>query len=120
MFHTSKIRENLVSENLATLLLTQKSNTMQTTMNKASSGRAMSKQVRPTTAGRRSLQTVAAIPDGAALGRKLRIAVIGGGPAGACAAETLAEGGVETFMFERKLDNCKVREGAEMTARGRG
>lgn len=59
---------------------------------------------------RASLQTVAAIPDGAKLDRKLRVAVIGGGPSGACAAETLAEGGVETFMFERKLDNCKVRD----------
>lgn len=58
---------------------------------------------------RAALQTVAAIPDGAKLDRKLRVAVIGGGPSGACAAETLAEGGVETFMFERKLDNCKVR-----------
>jgi geranylgeranyl reductase len=51
-----------------------------------------------------------AIADGAKLpeGRKLRVAVIGGGPSGACAAETLAEGGVETFLIERKLDNCKV------------
>lgn len=32
-----------------------------------------------------------------------------GGPSGACAAETLAAGGVETFLIERKLDNCKVR-----------
>eukprot|EP00955_Chlamydomonas_euryale_P084424 363965-Chlamydomonas_euryale.AAC.7 len=52
--------------------------------------------------------TAAAIPDGAKLSdRKLRVAVIGGGPSGACAAETLAEGGVETFLFERKMDNCK-------------
>lgn len=43
---------------------------------------------------------------------KLRVAVVGGGPAGACAAETLAKGGVETFMFERKMDNCKPCGGA--------
>lgn len=34
-------------------------------------------------------------------GRKLRAAVIGGGPAGASAAEALATGGIETFLFER-------------------
>lgn len=34
-------------------------------------------------------------------GRKLRAAVIGGGPAGSSAAEALASGGVETFLFER-------------------
>uniref|UniRef100_A0A7R9VS25 Geranylgeranyl diphosphate reductase, chloroplastic n=1 Tax=Chlamydomonas euryale TaxID=1486919 RepID=A0A7R9VS25_9CHLO len=57
--------------------------------------------------------TAAAIPDGAKLSdRKLRVAVIGGGPSGACAAETLAEGGVETFLFERKMDNCKPCGGA--------
>jgi len=45
-------------------------------------------------------------------GRKLRVAVIGGGPAGACAAETLAKGGCETFLIERKMDNCKPCGGA--------
>ncbi|KAL2631707.1 hypothetical protein R1flu_016393 [Riccia fluitans] len=45
-------------------------------------------------------------------GRKLRVAVVGGGPAGGCAAETLARGGIETFMFERKLDNAKPCGGA--------
>ena len=45
-------------------------------------------------------------------GRKLRVAVIGGGPAGACAAETLAKGGCETFLVERKMDNCKPCGGA--------
>ena len=48
------------------------------------------------------------LPDG----RKLRVAVIGGGPAGACAAETLAKGGCETFLIERKMDNCKPCGGA--------
>lgn len=58
--------------------------------------------------GRRAVQ-VYAVKDGATLDRKLRVAVIGGGPSGACAAETLAKGGVETFLIERKMDNCKVR-----------
>ena len=49
---------------------------------------------------------------GAPLGRKLRVAVVGGGPAGACAAETLANGGCETFLIERKMDNCKPCGGA--------
>lgn len=43
---------------------------------------------------------------------KLRVAVVGGGPAGACAAETLARSGIETCMFERKMDNCKPCGGA--------
>ena len=47
--------------------------------------------------------------DGATLDRPLRVAVIGGGPGGACAADTLAQNGIETFLIERKLDNCKVR-----------
>ncbi|KAG2425329.1 hypothetical protein HXX76_013744 [Chlamydomonas incerta] len=61
----------------------------------------------------RAVQSVFAVKDGAVLeGRKLRVAVIGGGPSGACAAETLAKGGVETFLLERKLDNCKPCGGA--------
>ena len=51
---------------------------------------------------------VTAIKDGEGLDRPLRVAVVGGGPAGACCAETLAQGGIETYLFERKLDNCKV------------
>lgn len=43
---------------------------------------------------------------------KLRVAVVGGGPAGACAAETLAKAGIDTFLFERKMDNCKPCGGA--------
>lgn len=58
--------------------------------------------------GARSL-VVYAVKDGATLDRPLRVAVVGGGPAGACTAETLAKGGIETYMFERKMDNCKVR-----------
>ena len=45
-------------------------------------------------------------------GRKLRVAVVGGGPAGASAADALAQQGVETFLIERKLDNCKPCGGA--------
>ncbi|CAK0741347.1 hypothetical protein CVIRNUC_001318 [Coccomyxa viridis] len=55
---------------------------------------------------------VSAVKDGAVLDRKLRVAVIGGGPSGACTAETLAKGGIETFLIERKLDNCKPCGGA--------
>merc|ERR1712205_209764 len=45
--------------------------------------------------------------------RKMRVAVVGGGPAGACAAEIFAqEKGMETYMFERKMDNCKPCGGA--------
>ncbi|CAE7238899.1 CHLP [Symbiodinium natans] len=45
-------------------------------------------------------------------GRKLRVAVIGGGPAGASCADALAEEGIETYLIERKLDNCKPCGGA--------
>ncbi|KAJ0047554.1 hypothetical protein Pint_16120 [Pistacia integerrima] len=44
--------------------------------------------------------------------RNLRVAVIGGGPAGGSAAETLAKNGIETYLIERKLDNCKPCGGA--------
>eukprot|EP00181_Compsopogon_caeruleus_P005348 CAMPEP_0184680982 /NCGR_PEP_ID=MMETSP0312-20130426/3909_1 /TAXON_ID=31354 /ORGANISM="Compsopogon coeruleus, Strain SAG 36.94" /LENGTH=458 /DNA_ID=CAMNT_0027131479 /DNA_START=51 /DNA_END=1427 /DNA_ORIENTATION=- len=42
----------------------------------------------------------------------LRVAVVGGGPAGACAAETLAAAGIETYLIERKMDNAKPCGGA--------
>ncbi|WP_320676660.1 geranylgeranyl reductase [Prochlorococcus sp. MIT 1300] len=42
----------------------------------------------------------------------LRVAVIGGGPSGSCAAETLAKAGIKTWIFERKLDNAKPCGGA--------
>ena len=51
---------------------------------------------------------VLAVKDGAKLDRPLRVAVVGGGPGGASAADTLASNGIETYLFERKLDNCKV------------
>jgi len=44
---------------------------------------------------------------------KFKIAVVGGGPSGACAAEILAQNpNVETYLFERKMDNCKPCGGA--------
>ena len=42
----------------------------------------------------------------------LRVAVIGGGPSGSCAAEILAKSGIQTWIFERKLDNAKPCGGA--------
>jgi len=37
---------------------------------------------------------------------------VGGGPAGSCTAETLVKAGIETYLFERKLDNAKPCGGA--------
>jgi len=54
----------------------------------------------------------AVIQDGAKLDRPLRVAIVGGGPAGACAAEECAKNGCETYMIERKMDNCKPCGGA--------
>ncbi|PSB27793.1 geranylgeranyl reductase [Stenomitos frigidus] len=42
----------------------------------------------------------------------LRVAVVGGGPAGSSAAEVLAKAGIETYLIERKLDNVKPCGGA--------
>ncbi|CAG9465390.1 unnamed protein product [Pedinophyceae sp. YPF-701] len=68
--------------------------------------------VRPVAVSRRARSTRCQAKRGEALDRPLRVAVIGGGPSGACAAETLAAGGVETYLIERKLDNCKPCGGA--------
>ncbi|KAI3445093.1 hypothetical protein Pfo_001758 [Paulownia fortunei] len=43
---------------------------------------------------------------------KLRVAVIGGGPAGSSAAEALASGGIETYIFERSPEAAKPCGGA--------
>jgi len=44
---------------------------------------------------------------------KYRVAVIGGGPSGSCAAEILAqEPNIETYIIERKMDNAKPCGGA--------
>ncbi|KAK1433952.1 hypothetical protein QVD17_10870 [Tagetes erecta] len=45
-------------------------------------------------------------------GRKLTAAVIGGGPAGSSAAEALASGGIETYLFERSPTGAKPCGGA--------
>jgi geranylgeranyl diphosphate/geranylgeranyl-bacteriochlorophyllide a reductase len=63
-------------------------------------------------ARRRSLAVRASATSPRLSGRPLRVAVVGGGPAGGSAAETLAKGGVETILIERKLDNCKPCGGA--------
>jgi geranylgeranyl reductase len=45
--------------------------------------------------------------------RKMRVAVVGGGPSGSCAAEVFAqEPNMDTYLFERKLDNIKPCGGA--------
>jgi geranylgeranyl reductase len=45
--------------------------------------------------------------------RKFRVAVVGGGPSGGSAAEIFAEDpNIETFFFERKMDNAKPCGGA--------
>ena len=61
---------------------------------------------------RTSLRVTAARATPKLSNRKLRVAVIGGGPAGGAAAETLAQGGIETILIERKMDNCKPCGGA--------
>jgi geranylgeranyl reductase len=48
-----------------------------------------------------------------ALDMKYKVAVIGGGPSGACAAEIFAqEKNIDTVLFERKMDNAKPCGGA--------
>lgn len=44
---------------------------------------------------------------------KYKVAVVGGGPSGSCAAEIFAEcGDVDVTLFERKMDNAKPCGGA--------
>lgn len=44
---------------------------------------------------------------------KYRVAVVGGGPSGSCAAEIFAQNkDVDTWIIERKMDNCKPCGGA--------
>jgi geranylgeranyl diphosphate/geranylgeranyl-bacteriochlorophyllide a reductase len=42
----------------------------------------------------------------------LRVAVVGGGPAGSSTAEVLTKAGIETYLIERKLNNVKPCGGA--------
>ncbi len=47
------------------------------------------------------------------LDMKYKVAVVGGGPSGACAAETFAqEKNIDTVFFERKMNNAKPCGGA--------
>jgi len=59
-------------------------------------------------------KTLAGAPkSSSALDMKYKVAVVGGGPSGACAAEIFAqEKNIDTVMFERKLDNAKPCGGA--------
>ncbi|KAL5765342.1 hypothetical protein ACOSP7_015959 [Xanthoceras sorbifolium] len=59
-----------------------------------------------------SLITTASITNPSLPGRRLRAAVIGGGPAGSSAAEALATGGIETFLIERSPWTAKPCGGA--------
>jgi len=45
-------------------------------------------------------------------GRKLRVAVVGGGPSGSSCADELVKAGLDVYLIERKLDNCKPCGGA--------
>lgn len=57
--------------------------------------------------------TKSPIASSSSLSMKYKVAVVGGGPSGACAAEIFAqEKGIETVMFERKMDNAKPCGGA--------
>lgn len=57
--------------------------------------------------------SILSVVSSAAVGAKYRVAVVGGGPSGSCAAEALAKNpNIEVVMFERKMDNCKPCGGA--------
>ena len=61
----------------------------------------------------KSLAGVPSTASETALCMKYKVAVVGGGPAGACAAEIFAqEKGIDTVIFERKMDNAKPCGGA--------
>ena len=66
----------------------------------------------PTTFLRAPVANVAA-DSSSALSMRYKVAVVGGGPSGACAAEIFAqEKNIDTVMFERKMDNAKPCGGA--------
>lgn len=51
--------------------------------------------------------------DALAVGQKFKVAVVGGGPSGSCAAEALSKNpNIECVLFERKMDNAKPCGGA--------
>ena len=56
---------------------------------------------------------LSAASNGATMDMRYKVAVIGGGPSGACAAEIFAqEKGIDTVLIERKMDNAKPCGGA--------
>jgi geranylgeranyl reductase len=60
-----------------------------------------------------ALATLAAAANALSMSMKFKVAVLGGGPSGACAAEALARNpNIECVMFERKMDNAKPCGGA--------
>ena len=63
--------------------------------------------------GKSSVAQNAVASNGSTMDMRYKVAVIGGGPSGACAAEIFAqERGIDTVMFERKMDNAKPCGGA--------
>jgi len=63
--------------------------------------------------GKTSVSTNAVASNGSNMDMRYKVAVIGGGPSGSCAAEIFAqERGIDTVMFERKMDNAKPCGGA--------
>ncbi|KAJ1442719.1 hypothetical protein B484DRAFT_441960 [Ochromonadaceae sp. CCMP2298] len=59
------------------------------------------------------LLSTATLANSLAVGTKWKVAVIGGGPAGSCAAESLvANPSIDCVLFERKMDNAKPCGGA--------
>jgi len=63
--------------------------------------------------GKSSVATNAVASNGSTMDMRYKIAVIGGGPSGACAAEIFAkQKGIDTVLFERKMDNAKPCGGA--------
>ena len=63
--------------------------------------------------GNRLSTTTSSSSTSTTLEMKYKVAVVGGGPSGACAAEIFAqEKNVDTVLFERKMDNAKPCGGA--------
>ena len=54
-----------------------------------------------------------AASNGSSMDMRYKVAVVGGGPSGACAAEIFAqEKAIDTVLIERKMDNAKPCGGA--------
>jgi geranylgeranyl reductase len=66
-----------------------------------------------TSSGFMGARQISAPKSTSSLDMKYKVAVVGGGPSGACAAEIFAqEKGIDTYLFERKMDNAKPCGGA--------